>query len=1345
MKKQVIHLIVLLSVVFSISANSLPHPSRQFTDDIYYLTLGQTYFDSFYPNDRTYEIDLQMDDWSSFDSRTVSIRLNLHLDDSDSCYYSGFLTAVDAYDNWIQEYVDGEADGGWTDWLEVYVSIDVDQIDFDISHYCYDEIPGWFEIEILVEGEAPVTLSPIIDLWADEQTISQGSCTYINWDVTYASEVYFESSWVSDYGYQNVCPNYTTDYVLDVLGDDGYWYSRTLTIYVEEDPQPPPEVNFWANDTFLEFGECTTIYWEVYNASEVYFEGEWVYDSGVNDVCPESTTEYILDVLGDDGYWYSEFLTITLEEVDIDPPDIIFNADSYDLSTGDCTEIYWEAINAAEVYFNGEWVNYYGNEIVCPEVTTEFILDVLGDDGYWYASSFIIYVEEEIIPPPNISLYADAYDIFEGDCTTIYWEVRDAEKVYFDGDLVGNSDSLVVCPETTIEYALEVRGIDGETYLETITINVDESPVLEPDIEFWADDYQITEGECTTIYWDVVDAERVYVDGERKDFKDSQVVCPETTTDYRLEAYDANGNGLASTITIAVVELSCRRQGGFILIVTDSELLNRSTGNNTTWKDVKVALEDYYDSSADQCMGKAIFLDIAQLKKDTNPTYKFIDKQIEDFIKDMQVDLPAAVAIIGGPNVIPHEPPAELDPFHGVSDDIYADFDHDKLHSPDTVITRLPDGGSKDVLINYINALLGGRTPSGGALLVTDLKNSAHKLNYAQRSASITETASFSDDRFLEDYIALQKPGDITNLLTPPQVSQYRTFGTEYEDLLRVDDLANADPAIATQMNSSQAASGVRGQLDNSLIVFGDFAISNDLGYYLSNVSTQEASPTLYSPFSYADAAYFPEGAQVFSLTAKSALLDDPGKNGNIIPIAALNAGVQYFIGRTDQLPTYAEKKFELDDRSYWDLDLTQSAGRFAAEFFRTTSDDPATSFWDAKQLMYAENDPSGRYFLYLGLPERNDGAFGIYKLVVRLPHPKGSTVSIPPQPTGCPSGDFDDCDGDTIPDEMEYRLASTYVPYLIPDEDENQLPIYHSEGQDPFAVFWQVSPANVDGKEGAWITYVFSYTSDGGTHDFDVDFPDCAKCFAGTVIDYCECDPWPPWTKDALCCLSKVITFPAGVTVALTQTGNACTAIEIGIDQLSDFGVNYNVSQWLSFHPGDNEAFRVFVVKNNGTWSLTHVNWKRHHEGFDYESHLQTVAEAKADGLEFFEHSHPLLYVSEDKHAMYPTHEYCEGYEMNIKEYCKISFEHCSGHPVYTRENPIRTLILDDLNVGEADAHLFEDMGPVFPGENVWAKGEKDYFCGSLDAAPGLAEPGPCGGPMGKLWYITPSWQIEF
>ena len=485
------------------------------------------------------------------------------------------------------------------------------------------------------------------------------------------------------------------------------------------------------------------------------------------------------------------------------------------------------------------------------------------------------------------------------------------------------------------------------------------------------------------------------------------------------------------------------------------------------------------------------------------------------------------------------------------------------MQSPDTVITRLPDGGSKDVLINYINALQGGRTPSGGVLLVTDLKTSAHKLNFAQRSASITGPASFSDDRFLEDYIALQKPGDITHLLTPPQVSQYRKFGTAYEDLLRVDDLVNVDPAIAEQKYSSLAASGVRGQLDNSLIVFGDFNISNDLGYYLSNVSTQEASPTLYSPFSYADAAYFSEGTQVFSLTAKSALLDNPGDNGNIIPIAALNAGVKYFIGRTDHLPTYAEKKFELDNRSYWDLDLTQSSGRFAAEFFRTTSDDPATSFWDVKQLMYAENDPSGRYFLYLGLPERNDGSFGIYMPIIRYPLPKASAVSTPPQPTGCPSGDLDDCDGDEISDELEYRIANFYAPYLIPDEDENQLPIYHTEGQNPFGVFWQVSPAELDGREGAWVTYVFTYTSDGGTHDFDIDFLDCAQCFAGSIIDWCECDPWPPWTKKAACCVGKIFTLPEAITIAVTTTGEACTAVEIGIDQLSDFGVNYNVGQW--------------------------------------------------------------------------------------------------------------------------------------------------------------------------------------
>ena len=438
-------------------------------------------------------------------------------------------------------------------------------------------------------------------------------------------------------------------------------------------------------------------------------------------------------------------------------------------------------------------------------------------------------------------------------------------------------------------------------------------------------------------------------------------------------------------------------------------------------------------------------------------------------------------------------------------------------------------------------------------------------------------------------------------------------------------------------------------------------------------------------------------------------------------------------------------------DRAFWDVSVTQGPGQFAAEYFRIRCDDPAKSFLEAKWALYAAGDPAAQNFLYLGLPEKNDGTFGKYKPVTRLDHPKPQPIPTPDLPEACPSGNPNDCDGDGLSEDTEHYLASSYAPYLVPDEDEDQLPIHHSQGQDPFGVFWQVSPAVLEGRKGVWITYVFAYTSDNGAHDFDIDFVDCAMCLAGTAIDYCDCSWKNPW-----CCLAKVITFPIGASIALNTTGPACTAIEIGIDRLSDFGVNYNTMHLLSFHPGDNEGFRVFVEELSDGWRLTHINWKRHHEGFDYEGHLQTVAEAEADGLEF-EDTHPVLYVSEDKHAMYPSHDACEGYEMHLSEKlrdeCRISFEHCSGHPIYNRQNPIKTMILKELNVGEeirvqrmtsgpkpVTFHLFEDMGPVFPGENVWETREGTYFCGSLWIdSPGWIEPGPCGGPMGKLWYAGP------
>lgn len=61
-------------------------------------------------------------------------------------------------------------------------------------------------------------------------------------------------------------------------------------------PLPPAQVSFTADLTHLTVGECTTLRWEVENATAVFLNGEGVVGHDGRQVCPSETTLYTLRV-----------------------------------------------------------------------------------------------------------------------------------------------------------------------------------------------------------------------------------------------------------------------------------------------------------------------------------------------------------------------------------------------------------------------------------------------------------------------------------------------------------------------------------------------------------------------------------------------------------------------------------------------------------------------------------------------------------------------------------------------------------------------------------------------------------------------------------------------------------------------------------------------------------------------------------------------------------------------------------------------------------------------------------------------------------------------------------------
>jgi polar amino acid transport system substrate-binding protein len=193
---------------------------------------------------------------------------------------------------------------------------------------------------------------PTPNLRADSNYINQGQCTTIRWDIDGVMAVFFiengVESGVGGHDSRNVCPPQTTTYVLRVMYMDGSTTDYPITINVN--PTGDYTVNFWADDTNIDAGQCTTLRWDVRNVQAVYLNGEGVPGVSQRDVCPTQTTTYTLVATKMDGTQDSR--QVTIQVWNAQPPEnewpIIeqFTVTANQIGTGQCVTFEWRTDNA---------------------------------------------------------------------------------------------------------------------------------------------------------------------------------------------------------------------------------------------------------------------------------------------------------------------------------------------------------------------------------------------------------------------------------------------------------------------------------------------------------------------------------------------------------------------------------------------------------------------------------------------------------------------------------------------------------------------------------------------------------------------------------------------------------------------------------------------------------------------------------------------------------------------------------------------------------------------------------------------------------------------------------------
>ena len=340
--------------------------------------------------------------------------------------------------------------------------------------------------------------------------------------------------------------------------------SCTNNVPIVGQPTPAPtvtpaaDVNFWADNTTINPGQCTNIRWQAINVKAVYLnEGgadQGVAGQGNKTVCPTTTTTYRLIVILSNNQRIERQLTINVQGQGIS---INLRADNTKLKEGECTILRWDVDGAKSVYISDGkqegGVSAHGSAQICPKETVTYRLRAIRWDNYEERRELQIKVEKG---PGTINFWADRLDINKGECTTLHWQVTSARRVFLNQgqgeQQVGSDGSLQVCPASTNSYTLRVEWQNGQQSQDglTITVHQNEPP---PVVQFSANPQTIHIGESSTLVWSVQNGKNIYLDGGSVPAQGSQEVSPQQERTYVLRVVGLDGSSSEYKVTINII------------------------------------------------------------------------------------------------------------------------------------------------------------------------------------------------------------------------------------------------------------------------------------------------------------------------------------------------------------------------------------------------------------------------------------------------------------------------------------------------------------------------------------------------------------------------------------------------------------------------------------------------------------------------------------------------------------------------------------------------------------------------------------------------------------------------
>jgi uncharacterized repeat protein (TIGR01451 family) len=401
-------------------------------------------------------------------------------------------------------------------------------------------------VKTTIDNDCQEDPAPTCDAFtANPGSLMVGGSSVLSWQTSNATQVTLNNAVVAADGSTTVSPTTNTTYTLTVHGTNNRSVNCSVPVTVSVDPAPTCDA-FTANPGSLMVGGSSVLSWQTSNATQVTLNNAVVAADGSTTVSPTTNTTYTLTVFGTQNRSVNCSVPVTVSQ-DPAPTCDIFTATPNALVVGQSATLAWQTSNATRVAINngiGDVVAD-GSMSIAPIANTVYRLTVFGTQNRSVNCEVPVTVSEDPVPVCEFFTASPNNLAAGGGNVNLSWKVLRATNVSISptiGSVSAEGNRSINVTGST-NFVLTASDADGDQVSCAAPVTVAQDPLLtcKDNVSFTASDYNIDEGEDTTLNWSTSNVDSVSISQiNATSLSGSKTVDPRSDITYVLTAKKGN-------------------------------------------------------------------------------------------------------------------------------------------------------------------------------------------------------------------------------------------------------------------------------------------------------------------------------------------------------------------------------------------------------------------------------------------------------------------------------------------------------------------------------------------------------------------------------------------------------------------------------------------------------------------------------------------------------------------------------------------------------------------------------------------------------------------------------------